>query len=888
MGCGGGRERRRGEPAAGVSALMGEIVQRKGLWRRSHDRQAAGAREVHRHLDELARMPADEVLARLAGQANGLTDEEAARRLRAYGPNILVRRRATALPILGRQLKNPLLALLLTATLVSLIVGERTDALIILAIITLSLTLGFFDEYRADRAVRLLEERLTRTARVWRAGSLRRIPAEEVVPGDILQVEVGDIVPADARILEAVDLSVDEAALTGESLPVEKRAEPAHGPGDLTSLLLAGSVVRGGRARAVVVATGAATLFGQVAAGAAGPPPATAFERGLRRFSLLLVQVSAVLTLFIFVVNTLLGRGLLEALLFALAIAVGLTPQLLPAIVTISLALGSRRLAAAKVIVRHLVAVEDLGDVEILFTDKTGTLTTGEIRLEEVAGPPQHGQGEREVLVWTAAWLLAGTHPLAANPLDAVLAADPRVQAAATERDAWQVRDELPFSYERRWAAVALLAPGGEGWVVVKGAAEEVLRRCTSGQGWGPAWRSAAERALRAMLERGERVLGVAVRPDDGRPLLEQAQERLALVGFLGFSDPPKPEATAALARLASLGVTVKVLTGDHPAVALRVCERLGIPVAGVVTGAELAGKRPDELAALLPSTTVFARVTPDQKAALVRAARQAGRDVGFLGDGVNDVPALHAADVGISVDNATDVAKAAADVVLLEKDLGVLADGILEGRRTFANTIKYILMATSSNFGNMFSAAGASAVLSFLPMLPTQILLNNFLYDVSELTLPSDAVDPELIRRPAHWDISLIRRFMIVFGPVSSLYDYLTFALMLGPFRAGEIRFHTGWFVESLGTQCLVIFALRTRRVPFWRSRPSTPLLVTTLAVVAVAVALPYSPLAAPLGFEPLPLGFLAALGGMVATYVMLVEITKRWFYRRWPGLAG
>jgi Mg2+-importing ATPase len=867
---------------------MDEIAQRKGLWRRPRDRRATGAREVHRHLDELARMPADEVLARLAGRADGLTDEEAARRLRAYGPNVLIRRRATALPILGQQFKNPLLALLLAATLVSLTVGERTDALIILAIITLSLTLGFFDEYRADRAVRLLEERLTRTARVWRAGSPRRIPAEDVVPGDILQVEVGDIVPADARILEAVDLSVDEAALTGESLPVEKHAEPAPAPGELTSLLLAGSVIRGGRARAVVVATGAATLFGQVAAGAAGPPPATAIERGLRRFSLLLVQVSAVLTLFIFVVNTLLGRGLLEALLFALAIAVGLTPQLLPAIVTISLALGSRRLAAYKVIVRHLVAIEDLGDVEILFTDKTGTLTTGEIRLEEVTGPPHHSRGEGEVLAWAAAWLLAGAHPLAANPLDAVLAADSRVQAAAAERGAWQVRDELPFSYERRWAAVALVAPGGEGWVVVKGAAEEILRRCTSGQDWGPAWRPAAERALQAMLARGQRVLGVAVRPDDGRPLREQAQEGLALVGFLGFSDPPKPEATAALTRLASLGVAVKVLTGDHPAVALHVCERLGIPVAGVTTGAELEGKPPTDLAALLPGTTIFARVTPDQKAALVRAARQAGRDVGFLGDGVNDVPALHAADVGISVDNATDVAKAAADVVLLEKDLGVLADGILEGRRTFANTIKYILMATSSNFGNMFSAAGASAVLSFLPMLPTQILLNNFLYDVSELTIPSDSVDPELTRRPAHWDIGLIHRFMIVFGPVSSLYDFLTFALMLGPFRAGETRFHTGWFVESLGTQCLVIFALRTRRVPFWRSRPSTPLLVTTLAVVAVAVALPYSPLAGPLGFEPLPGAFLAALAGMVATYLLLVEGAKRWFFRRWPGLSG
>ncbi len=851
-------------------------------------RKGGDGSRLRQRLSELAQAQAVDVLDRLASRAEGLDEAEAARRLRRYGPNVLVRRPIVVLPILARQLKNPLLGLLLAATLVSFLVGERTDALIILAIIALSVLLGFIDEYRADRAARLLEERLTRSARVWRAGELRRIPVEEVVPGDVLQVEVGDIVPADARILEAVELSADEAALTGESLPVEKRAEPAQTPGELTSLLLAGSVVRSGRARVVVVATGSATLFGQVATGAAAPPPVTTFEQGLRRFSLLLVQVSAVLTVFIFIVNTLLGRGVLEALLFSLAVAVGLTPQLLPAIVTVSLATGSRRLASAKVIVRHLVAIEDLGNVELLFTDKTGTLTTGEIRLEAVAGPSQEGGGEGEVLAWTAVWLLAGVHPASANPLDAVLAAEPRVQAAAAARTGWQVRDELPFSYQRRWAALAIADRDGTRWVVVKGAAEEILARCAGGKGWGPNWRAAAERALQAMLVQGQRVLGVAVRPDDGRSLMEQASAGLLLVGFLGFSDPPKLEASAALARLAALGVTVKVLTGDHPAVALHVCERLGIAVKGVVTGGELEGKGLTELAALLARTTVFARVTPEQKALLVRAARQSGQAVGFLGDGVNDVPALHEADVGISVDNATDVAKAAADVVLLEKDLGVLADGVLEGRRTFANTIKYVLMATSSNFGNMFSVAGASAVLRFLPMLPTQILLNNFLYDVSELALPSDTVDPELIHRPAHWDIGLIRRFMVVFGPLSSLYDYLTFALMLGPFRAGETRFHTGWFVESLGTQCLVIFALRTRRVPFWRSRPSAPLLITTPAVVALAVALPYSPLAGPLGFEPLPPGFLAAVGGVVVTYLLLVEVAKRWFYRHWLGAAA
>jgi Mg2+-importing ATPase len=445
----------------------------------------------------------------------------------------------------------------------------------------------------------------------------------------------------------------------------------------------------------------------------------------------------------------------------------------------------------------------------------------------------------------------------------------------------------LPFSYQRRIGALALANPRGQRWIAVKGAAEEVLRRCTGAEGWGDGWQAAAQRCLDELLGRGQRVLAVAIRADDGRPLDQQSDDALSLVGFLGFSDPPKPEGKAAIARLAELGVAVKILTGDHPAVARHVCEMLDLPFTGALTGADLAGKSDDDLTRLVAETTVFARVTPDQKALLIRAAQRLGKDVGFLGDGVNDAPALRQADVGISVDDATDVAKAAADVVLLEKDLGVLADGILEGRRTFANTMKYILMATSSNFGNMFSAAGASAFLSFLPMLPTQILLNNFLYDVSELALPTDTVDTELVRRPAHWNIGMIGRFMVIFGPASSLYDFLTFALMLGPFRAGEARFHTGWFVESLCTQSLVIFVLRTRRVPFWRSRPSTPILLTTLAVVAAALALPFSPLAGPLGFTPLPAGFLAALLGMVATYLALVESAKRWFFRHWPGFG-
>ncbi len=833
-----------------------------------------------------ASAPVEQVAEGLGCTTAGLSEAEAAARLLKYGTNSLPAGGHPAIRIIVRQLKNPLLGLLLAATFVSLGVGERTDASIILAIVVLSVALGFLDEYRADLAVRALESSLTRTARVKRSGEVRRLPAGEVVPGDLLVLDVGDILVADARLVESLDLSADEAVLTGESLPADKSAVPTSDSDSLSSIVLTGTVLRSGRGAALVVATGRQTLFGQIAAKVEGGPPTTEFQRGLRRFSLFLVTVTAALTVFIFSANSLLGHGVLAALLFSLAIAVGLTPQLLPAIVTVSLALGARRLALQKVIVRHLVAIEDLGNIETLFSDKTGTLTEGTITLQEVIGPPS--EGERPVLDWSASWLEAGVHALSANPLDAALAADERVRAAAGSRAGWVVVDEMPFSYQRRSAALLLAAPDGSRWIVAKGAAEEVLERCETGTAWGDDWKTTAAAALDRLLARGARALAVAVRPDAGGPIEAQAGAGLDLIGFLAFSDPPKLAAKEALAQLHALNIEVKILTGDHPAVAKYICNELEIDLRGAVTGAELENLTPSALTELVEHNTVFARVTPEQKAALVAAVQRQGRDVGFLGDGVNDAPALRQADVGISVDDATDVAKASADVVLLEKDLGVLAVGIREGRRTFANTVKYVMMATSSNFGNMFSAAGASLFLSFLPMLPTQILLNNFLYDVSELTLPTDRVDEELTRRPAHWDIGLIFRFMLVFGPASSVYDFLTFGLMLKVFHAHESLFQSGWFVESFCTQTLVIFLLRTQRIPFWRSRPSRPLFVTTLICVGVAVVLPYSPLADLLGFQALPFNFFLALAGMVITYLVLVETAKRYFFRRWPSLTG
>jgi Mg2+-importing ATPase len=599
---------------------------------------------------------------------------------------------------------------------------------------------------------------------------------------------------------------------------------------------------------------------------------------GLRDFSVLLVQVTAVLTLSIFAINGALRRPLLESALFSLAIAVGLTPQLLPAIVTISLSAGARRLARKSVIVKRLVAIEDLGNIEVLFTDKTGTLTEG--RTTFSAALDADGKPSAEVfllgLLCNSAAVQDGV-AVGGNPLDRALWEGPEARNAPVAR--YRRLADAPFDYKRRLMSALLEDENGNRILVTKGAPESVLARCTN---VGEAARS----LLTRQFDAGSRVVAVATRDGGGIGALSSADEHdLTLSGFLAFADPPKYHAGASLERLRQLGIAVKIVTGDNDRVASKVCADLGVAVQGSVTGSALEGMNDDVLATVLPSTTIFARVTPDQKSRIIRAQRKLSSVVGFLGDGVNDAVALHDADVGISVDSGSDVAKDAADIILLDKDLSILADGVVEGRRIFANTIKYVLMGTSSNFGNMFSAAGASLLLSFLPMLPSQILLNNFLYDVSEMTIPTDHVDEELLERPAHWDTAFIRRFMMFFGPISSVYDFLTFGVMIWVFHAGETLFHTAWFVESLASQTLVIFIIRTRRVPFFSSRPSGPLLVTSLACVAVGLALPLSPLAGALGFTPLPAGFLAILILMVVTYLGLVEAGKARFFRPLPG---
>jgi Mg2+-importing ATPase len=627
----------------------------------------------------------------------------------------------------------------------------------------------------------------------------------------------------------------------------------------------------------MVVGTGRNTVLGGIAKHLEHRAPPTAFQRGLREFSMLLVWVTAALTSAIFLLNWLLGRPLLESALFALAIAVGLTPQLLPAIVTVSLSFGARRLAARSVLVKRLVSIEDLGNIQVLFTDKTGTLTAGRV----VYAGAFDARGGKSTSVLGLGLLCNsatrdGERVVGGNPLDRALweATDARSALVA----GWRRLAEAPFDFDRKLMSVLVEDQGGTRLIVTKGAPEVVMGRCR-----GPA--AAARAWLDLQFEAGSRVVAVATRDGTGEEAITAADESgLELAGFLVLTDPLKPDVGRSLNRLAALGIAVKIITGDNDRVARKVCDDVGIEVAGVLSGTQLEAMTDAELTGALAGTTIFARVTPEQKSRIIRVQRGLGLDVGFLGDGVNDAVALHDADVGISVDSGTDVAKDAADIVLLDKDLDILADGVVEGRRIFSNTIKYVLMGTSSNFGNMFSAAGASLFLPFLPMTPTQILLNNLFYDMSEMSIPTDAVDEEMLARPAQWDIGFIRRFMVLFGPISSIFDFLTFGVMLWVFNARESLFQTGWFVESLATQTLVIFVIRTRRVPFFKSRPSLPLLVASLAVVVAAAVAPFTPVAGLFGFTPLPAGYFAVLAAMVVTYLVLVETAKWAFYRAAP----
>ena len=832
-----------------------------------------------------------EVLKRLGSSDSGLSATEAAGRLGRYGPNIIGVHRVRALAVLWGQLRNPLLLLLLVAAGVSGLTGDPTDAIIIAVIVALSVGLGFVNEYRAAIAVQQLHEKIRRQAVVWRDGHQQNVDVTQLVPGDVVALRIGDIVPADIRLLEADQLESDESVLTGESLPVSKDVAPVAGQADadLSSCVFMGTIVQQGSGRGVVVSTGASTSFGKIAAGLADRPPETGFQVGLRKFSKLLATIALVVSILVFVINVVLGRPLLEALLFSLAIAVGLTPELFPAIVSVSLSAGSRALAKRHVLVKRLVAIEDLGNIQILFTDKTGTLTDGAITFNRAVGPD--GQDAAEpfrlgLLCNEASMTDAG--PVGGNPLDQALlraAAGRPGEAVAGEggSPAYQRLGILPFDHQRQMTSVLVAQQGHPPMLITKGAPEAVLARCA-------ALPESAQTTLDKLFADGERVIAVATRdlPAGTSAITTQDERQLTLAGFLTFADRPKPDAGAAVAQLSRLGVDVKIITGDNGVVAAKVCREIGIEVAGVMNGSDLARLDDKGLAAAIPGTTVFARVSPDQKSRIIGVARSTGKDVAFMGDGVNDAVAIHHADVGISVDSGTDVAKDAADVVLLEKDLGVLATGVMEGRRIFGNTMKYVLMATSSNFGNIFSAAGASLFLSFLPLLPSQILLNNLLYDTGQLAIPSDNVDPETLARPAAWDIRFVRQFLYVFGPLSSVFDFITFWILLALLHAGPTEFRTGWFVESIATQTLIIYVIRTRRTPFFRSRPSLPMLLVPTAAAAIGIVLPFTGLSHVLGFTPLPAAFFLVLAVLIVAYMVLVDVAKALFYRAHDARAA
>jgi P-type Mg2+ transporter len=817
---------------------------------------------------------------------DGLTPDEAQRRLLKFGSNQLNARpvRPLIVQFLSR-FRSPLVLLLLGASTVMGITGDLTGCLIIGVIVVLSVGLDFVQERQAGKVVDALRISIAVHVRATRGGKPVEIAVGELVPGDLIQLSAGDLIPADGRILEAKDFFVNQAALTGEPYPVEKRAgDLTHIVSDLneaTNSVFAGGSVISGMARVLIYQTGSITEFGQIASALAERRPPTAFDLGIRHFGLLIMRLTALLVLTVLVINWSLHRSILESLLFSIALAVGLTPELLPMIVTVTLSRGAMRMAKKQVIVKQLEAIHNLGSMDVLCTDKTGTLTEATIQLASHVGC----LGLDSARVFNLAYLNSYFETGLKSPLDEAILAQTGVDVST-----WRKVDEVPFDFERRRVSV-LLDNGSTRLLVVKGAPEDVLAvsarwlssECGTVQGLDAAARAQLQKVHDGLAIQGLRLLGVGYRevPRTQEHAGLNDESLLIFAGFAAFLDPPKADAGRSLQALMQNGVTVKIVTGDNELVTRHVCEAVGLPVLGVLNGKEVAELDDLALGARAESANVFCRVTPQQKNRIICALKLRGHTVGYLGDGINDAPALHSADVGISVDSAVDVAKGAAQMVLLKRDLGVLHDGVIEGRRTFSNVMKYILMATSSNFGNMFSMAGAALLLPFLPMLPMQILLNNLLYDVSEMALPFDTVDEDALRYPQTWDMSYIRRFMWVIGPVSSIFDFLTFYLMIGPFHAGETAFHTGWFIESIATQVLVVFVIRTRANPF-KSKCSPWLAVSSLGVVLLAVAVPFSPIARLLGFVPLPMAFLGVLSMIVLAYLIFVQIVKQMLNRR------
>ena len=788
--------------------------------------------------------------------------------------------RTDTLTLLLSQFKSPIILILLFAVGLSFFLRDFTNAIIILAIVLMSGLLGFWQEHGAADAVEKLLAIIQIKATLLRDGKAEEVDIDEIVPGDIVILNAGDVIPGDSLLLESNNLFVNEAALTGETFPVEKTAGvlPPDTPlSKRTNSMFTGTYVVSGSGKALVAKVGSETEFGQVSESLKLQPPETDFEHGIKHFGYLLMEVTLVMVIAIFAINVYLHRPVLESFLFALALAVGLTPQLLPAIISVNLAHGAKRMAEAKVIVKRLAAIENFGSMDILCSDKTGTLTLGEVELNSAVNVD--GQPSDKTLLY--AQLNAHFQTGYTNPIDAAILAYRTVDVSGCKK-----LDEEPYDFVRKRLSI-LAAKGDAHLMVTKGALSNVLDVCTTAEMADGAVaeiakvRSQIQKQFKGFSEQGFRVVGVAYRDFGARIEIGKDDEKeMTFLGFLALFDPMKAGTVETIQNLRNLGMSLKVITGDNRLVAAHVAQQAGLSSENILTGPDLGKMTIEALRRRVDEVEVFAEIEPNQKERLIVALKQAGHVVGYIGDGINDASALHVADVGISVANAVDVAKEAADIVLLEKELAVLEQGVREGRITFANTLKYIFMATSANFGNMFSMAGASLFLPFLPLLPTQILLTNLLTDFPEMTIATDCVDPEMVDKPHRWDIGFIRRFMMVFGLVSSVFDYLTFGVLMLLLHANPMQFRTGWFMESVVSASLIVLVIRTRK-PFYLSRPGCSLLIATLATVAATLVLPYTPLAGVFGFTSISPLFLLALALILVFYIAVAELAKVLFYR-------
>lgn len=828
--------------------------------------------------------PVTEIAQSVNSSITGLSEKDAQTILRRVGPNrIQSKERVTPLGLFLNQFKSPIIIILLFATVISAFLQDWADAIIILLIVTGSALLSFFQEYNANTAAEKLKEQVSFKTNVLRDGKSASLPTDEIVPGDVVLLSAGSLIPADGLVIEATDFFVNQAVLTGETFPVEKMpgiVPESAGLAERTNVVFMGTNVRSGDATVLIVQTGLQTAFGQIADRLTLRPPETEFERGIRKLGYLLTEVMFLLVLGIFFFNVLSHKPPLDSLLFSVALAVGLTPQLLPAIININLSKGSLEMAKHGVIVRRLESIENFGSMDILCTDKTGTLTEGVVHLDGALDV----NGEPSDQVSLYAYLNAHMQTGLPNPLDEAI-----VNKGAKGAEEYVKVDEIPYDFIRKRLTVVAEQNDSAPYMITKGALENVLAVCSRVQigdeekVLDAGVQAKIQERYEAWSAQGYRVLGVAVKSVGGQvhPFSKTRETDMTFAGFLLFFDPPKAGVQETIQALEKLGVRLKVITGDNKLVARHTGQMVGLGDAKVLTGGELDNLRDEALWHAVEETTIFAEVDPNEKERIILALKKRGHVVGYMGDGINDAPSLHSADVGISVANAVDVAKEAADLVLLKQDLDVLRKGIVQGRKTFANTLKYIFMATSANFGNMFSMAGASLFLPFLPMLPKQILLINFLTDLPEMTIATDRVDNVFVERPHRMDIKFIRRFMLVFGSLSSLFDFATFGVLLLLMHANQQTFQTGWFIESILSACVVVFAVRTR-LPFTRSRPSRAMLAVTGLVMLITLWLPYSPLAGLLGFVPLPILYLPVIFGIVALYFTSAELTKRWFYRQ------